>query len=177
MSDPKRQPNDDLRFTRLWIEAQHTLTGFVTLHVHDYALVDDILQEVATQATENFDQYDPTRPFGAWLIGIARMRIAEAYRKKGRSPVIFSNDVMESITTAFIAAQPDASDRLEALRACMDKLSERHRRVIDLRYSRLKSSEQIADQVGGSAEAIDSMLYRIRMALRQCISSFLEAQQ
>jgi len=177
MTEQKPQPSDDLRFTQLWIDAQHTLTGFVTLHVQDYAMVDDIVQEVATQATENFDQYDPSRPFGAWLIGIARMRIAEAYRKKGRSPVVFSNDVLASITQAFIDAQPESSDRLEALRECMSKLSDRHRRVIDLRYSRQKSSDQIADQVGTSPEAIDSMLYRVRLALRDCIAKVMEAKR
>jgi len=177
MTDETRQPNDALRFTRLWIEAQHTLTGFITLHVHDYALVDDILQSVAMQATENFDQYDSTRPFGAWLIGIARMRIAEAYRKQGRSPVFFSNDLMESISNALIAAQPQTNERLEGLRVCMSKLSDRHRRVIELRYTRHKSSGEIAAQVGGSGEAVDSMLYRIRQALRQCIAQYMEAQR
>lgn len=176
MPQEERQPDADLRFTRLWIDAQHTLTGFVTLHVHDYASVDDIVQDVASQATENFDQYDPARPFGAWLIGIARMRIAESYRKKGRSPIVFSNDIMESITQAFIDAQPESTDRLDALRDCMGKLSDRHRRVIDLRYTRQKSSEQIAEQVGGSSEAIDSMLYRIRLALRQCIAKTMGAK-
>lgn len=177
MSDESSQPNADLRFTRLWIEAQHTLTGFVTLHVHDYASVDDIIQEVAAQATENFERYDPARPFGAWLIGIARMRIAESYRKQGRSPVVFSNDVMDSITQAFIAVQPETSDRLEGLRHCMAKLSDRHRRVIDLRYARQKSSDEIANQVGGSAPAIDAMLYRVRIALRDCIAKFVEGQR
>ncbi|MEO0476707.1 MAG: sigma-70 family RNA polymerase sigma factor [Planctomycetota bacterium] len=177
MSENPRQPNADLKFTRLWIEAQHTLTGFVTLHVHDYAAVDDIIQEVATQATENFDQYDPARPFGAWLIGIARMRIAESYRKKGRSPVVFSDDVISSISDAFIAAQPETNERLEALRGCMAKLSDRHRRVIELRYARQRSSDEIADQVGGSSEAVDSMLYRIRLALRDCIAKRMEGQR
>ena len=105
------------------------------------------------------------------------MRIAESYRKKGRSPVVFSNDVMASITQAFLDAQPESSDRLEALRDCMAKLNERHRRVIDLRYTRQNSSEQIADQVGTSPEAIDSMLYRIRLALRQCIAKHMEANR
>lgn len=177
MSEQDPQTNVDLRFTRLWIEAQHTLTGFVTLHVHDYAIVEDIIQEVATQATENFDQYDPARPFGAWLIGIARMRIAESYRKKSRSPIIFSNDVMESITQAFIDAQPDSSERLEALRTCIAKLSDRHRRVIDLRYNRQKSSDQIAQQVGSSPESVDSMLYRVRLALRDCIAKVMEGHR
>ncbi|MEM6259427.1 MAG: sigma-70 family RNA polymerase sigma factor [Planctomycetota bacterium] len=177
MPEQPRQPSDDLRFTRLWIESQHTLTGFVTLHVQDYAAADDIIQEVATQATEHFDQYDPSRPFGAWLIGIARMRIAEAYRKKGRSPIIFSNDVMDSITKAFVAIEPESSDRLEALRACMSRLNNRHRRVIDLRYNRRRSSDEIANQVGGSSEAVDSMLYRIRLALRKCIASRMGASR
>ena len=175
MSDPSNNPN--LRFTRLWVKAQHTLTGFVTLHVHDYAMVDDIIQEVAAQATENFEKYDPSRPFGAWLIGIARMRIAESYRKQGRSPIVFSNDVMQSITRAFVTAEPEANDRLEGLRKCMDKLSDRHRRVIELRYARHKSSDQIADQVGTSSEAVDSMLYRVRLALRDCIAKHMEGER
>jgi len=175
--DPQHRPPADPVFTDYWLASQHALGGFVRLHVRNHNHADDIIQEVARQATEHFDQYDPSRPFIAWLIGIARQRIAESYRKQGTRPVVFSTDVIESLTDAYAQLQDETSDRLEGLRNCMDQLSDRHRRVIELRYSSRKSSTEIAEQVGGSAGSIDVMLHRIRTALRTCVKQYLESNR
>jgi len=176
MSD--KQPQSDAGnpsgFAELWLDAQHALGGFVCVHVQDQALADDIVQEVARQATANFDQYDPARPFIAWLIGIARQRIAEHYRERGRRPVVFSSDILDAITDAYAQLQPEVDDRLDALRACMEQLNNRHRRVIDLRYSRQLTQDQIAAQVGSNGRAVNAMLFRIRTALRECVSKKME---
>ena len=158
----------------LWLDAHHAIGGYVCVHVQDQALADDIVQEVARQATANFDQYDPDRPFIAWLIGIARQRIAETYRNQGRKPIVFSSEVIDSITDAYVELQPEVDDRLDALRHCMDQLSERHRRVIELRYARQLSQDQIGAQVGSNGRAINAMLFRIRTALRECVSKRME---
>lgn len=162
-------------FTDLWIGAQYALGGFVCLHVQDVGLAEDIIQEVARQATANFDQYDQTRPFAAWVIGIARQRIAEMHRKRGRQPVIFSSDLVESLTAAFDELEPEMEDRLEGLRNCVDELSSRHRRVVELRYGRQLSPQQIAEQVGASTTAVTTMLHRVRNALRVCVSKYMES--
>jgi RNA polymerase sigma-70 factor (ECF subfamily) len=161
-------------FAERWLDAQHALGGFVCVHVQDQSLADDIVQEVARQATANFDRYDPDRPFIAWLIGIARQRIAEHYRTLGRRPVVFSSDIIESITDAYVDMQPQVDDRLDALRACMEQLNNRHRRVIELRYARQLSQDEIASQVGSNGRAINAMLFRIRTALRECVSKKTE---
>ena len=148
--------------------------GYVCSHVTDHALAEDVIQEVARQATANFDQYDRDRPFVAWLIGIARQRIAESYRMQGRKPVVFSTEVVEALTAAYTQLQPEVNDQLEGLRLCMDKLSDRHRRAIELRYARRQSSAQIAEQVGGRASSIDVMLHRIRTALKHCVNQHVE---
>ena len=75
------EPAKPASFAKLWLQAQHALGGFVFLHVPDHHLADDIIQEVAELAAERFEQYDQSRPFIAWLIGIARNRIAQAYRE------------------------------------------------------------------------------------------------
>jgi len=164
-------------FAELWLEAQHALGGFVHLHVPDHALADDIMQEVARQATEHFEQYDHDRPFIAWLIGIARQRIAQAYRAQGRRPIVFSSEMLDAITHAYTDMQPTEDDRLDGLRICMSRLSDRHRRVIELRYARQMTSQQIADQVACSPRAVTSMLQRIRSALRKCVAQYMEAQR
>ena len=174
---PEDTPQDDRinprGFAELWLDAQHALGGFVCVHTQDQAMADDIVQEVARQATANFDQYDQSRPFIAWLIGIARQRIAEVYRTRGRRPIVFSSEIIDSITEAYVDIQPEVDDRLDALRACMEQLSERHRRVIDLRYSRQLSQDDIAARVGSNGRAINAMLFRIRTALRDCVNKHM----
>lgn len=161
-------------FAELWLKSQNTLGGYVCAHVPDPTLAEDIMQEVAKQATANFDRYDPSRPFLGWLIGIARQRIADAYRARSRRPVVFSSDIVDSLARVYQDLEPETDSRAEGLRHCMKQLSERHRRVLDLKYGRRQSTKQIADQVGGSQGSIDTMIYRLREALRRCINQYME---
>lgn len=160
-----------------WIQSQHAITGFVSMHVHDFAMVEDIVREVGAQASKNFDQYGSSRLFSAWLIGIARLRIVDMLRQRGRRPLVLSGDTFDALTAELAAMQPETNDRLEALRQCLDKRNERHRRVIELRYARQQSSEAIVDQVGSNPVAIDSMLYRVRDALRKCLVKLMEGDR
>lgn len=179
MTKPRNQPEParPASFAKLWHQNQHALGGFVCLHVPDHHLADDVIQEVAELAAEKFEQYDQERTFIGWLIGIARNRIAQAYREKGRRPIVFSSEALDSIANAYTAMQPNDDDRLDGLRECMAKLSDRHRRVIELRYARQLTSEQIASQVACSPRAVTSMLQRIRTALRKCVSQYMEDQR
>ncbi|MBX2852807.1 MAG: sigma-70 family RNA polymerase sigma factor [Phycisphaeraceae bacterium] len=183
MSDTPAQPDSSLEsppekgFAELWLKSQNTLGGYVCAHVPDHALAEDVMQEVARKATANFGQYDHSKPFLGWLIGIARQRIADAYRAKNRRPIVFSSDIVDSFAKVYEEIEPEEDDRAEGLRICMDKLSDRHRRVMDLKYGRRQSTKTIADQVGASVGSIDTMIYRIREALRQCINQYLERQR
>jgi len=174
-SPPDPPPHDPSPkgFAELWLKSQNTLGGYVCAHVPDHALAEDIMQEVARQATANFDQYDHAKPFLGWLIGIARQRIADAYRAKNRRPVVFSSDIVDSFARVYEQLEPEEDDRAEGLRICMDKLSDRHRKVLDLKYGRRQSTKDIADQVGASPGSIDTMIYRLREALRRCINQYL----
>lgn len=163
-------------FAELWLKSQNTLGGYVCAHVPDHNLAEDIMQEVARKATAHFDQYDHARPFLGWLIGIARQCIADAYRAKKRRPIVFSSDIVDSFAKVYIDLEPEEDRRAEGLRTCLAKLSDRHRRVLDLRYGRRVSTNDIAAQVGSSPGSIDTMIYRIREALRQCINTYLEKE-
>ncbi len=176
-SPAKHDDPRQLTFAEQWSKAHHTLGGFVRAQSPEPGLAEDIIQEVARQATENFDQYDPAKPFAAWLVGIARQRIVDVYRERGRRPMLFSSEVVDSLASTFAQMQPEHDDRIDGLRICLDKLSDRHRRVIDLRYARQMSADEIAENVGCSTRAVTSMQQRIREALRHCVSQYVEAQQ
>lgn len=175
MSADTPQPDPPQKgFAELWLTSQNTLGGYVCAHVPDHNLAEDIMQEVARQATANFDQYDHDRPFLGWLIGIARQRIADSYRAKNRRPIVFSSDIVDSFARVYEQLEPQTDDRAEGLRHCMEKLSHRHRRVLDLKYGRRQSTKTIAEQIGTSPGSIDTMIYRLREALRQCINKYME---
>ncbi|MEM6506427.1 MAG: sigma factor-like helix-turn-helix DNA-binding protein [Planctomycetota bacterium] len=103
--------------------------------------------------------------------------MAEAFRQQGQRPVVFSTDVIESLTVAYAGLQDEVSDRMDGLRQCMEKLNDRHRRVLDLKYARRLTSGEIAKQVGGSAGSVDVMIHRLRTALRKCINQHLESRR
>lgn len=178
MPDMSRQSDDgaSLTFAELWSKSHHALGGFVRVHAPDPAIAEDIIQEVARQATEHFDRYDQSLPFTAWLVGIARQRIVDVYRERGRRPMIFSSEIVDSLSATFAQMQEQHDERIDGLRHCLDKLSERHRRVIELRYARHMSAQEIAENVGCSPRAVTSMQQRIREALRLCVSQYMEAQ-
>jgi RNA polymerase sigma-70 factor (ECF subfamily) len=160
-----------------WQKAHHTLGGFVRVHAPEPGLAEDIMQDVARRATEYFDQYDPERPFADWLVGIARQPIVDIYRERGRRPMSFSSEIVDSLAETFAQMQPEHDERVDGLRVCLGKLSDRHRRVIELRYARQLTSKQIAEQVGCTPRAVVSMQQRIREALRKCVSNYMEAQR
>lgn len=171
-------PQQDVQkgFAELWLKSQNTLGGYVCAHVPDHTMAEDVMQEVARQATANFDQYDHAKPFLGWLIGIARQRIADSYRAKNRRPIVFSSDIVDKFAKVYVELEPEEDERADGLRVCMSKLSDRHRRVMELKYSRRQSTQTIAEQVGGSPGSVDTMIYRIREALRQCINQHLERE-
>jgi len=177
MENKPQQNKGRPEFTDEWLRAQHLLGGFIRMHVRDYSMAEDVMQDVARQASANFDRYDPEKPFLAWLFGIARQRIAEHFRVQQRKPLIFSSEVVDAFVAEAIALQPEVNDRLEALRLCLEQLQDRHRLALELRYDRKQTSEQIAEQLGGNAVSIDSTLYRVRAALKQCIRERMEASR
>lgn len=178
MTDRPTHPDEQRQrdFTRLWLQSQHVLGGFVRLQIKDHNDASDIIQEVAAQASIHFEKYDPSRPFAAWLMGIARQRIAERFRKLNRSPITFSSEAVDLMMPALTAIQEQSTDRMEALRGCMARLSDKQTRLIDLRYSQMLSSDQIADAIGSTPSAINVMLFRIRDALRRCIEHKMETE-
>jgi DNA-directed RNA polymerase specialized sigma24 family protein len=60
---------------------------------------------------------------------------------------------------------------LEALRDCQAKLPGPAARVLGLRYVECLGFEEIAAKVGGTGSAVQRMISRIRLQLRDCIKA------
>jgi RNA polymerase sigma-70 factor (ECF subfamily) len=82
---------------------------------------------------------------------------------------VFSDQLMAMIGGHLeTLAEQTADQRREALHDCIRQLDERRRRLIEMRYSRGLSVNQIAESLGKSVAAVKGSLHRVRKALEQC---------
>lgn len=170
---PTENHNPIQRFTDLWLESQDMLAGYVYMRIRNFHDAEDVIQEIARSAAGTFDQYDPAKPFGPWLITIANRRIVDYFRKQGRSPLTLSDQAIKEIADAHLELADSSDERFDALQACLSQLSDRHRHAIDLRYGQAMEPEQIAKRVGASPTAVNALIYRVRKALASCIKERL----
>lgn len=164
-------------FTRLWVQNQRAISAYIHISMRDAHYAEDVLQDVAADASRNFDKYDASRPFVAWLIGIARQRLVDHYRKRERQRAELSPDAIGLLDKAYAEVAEEVDDRLVALRKCMDKLPDHHRVLINRRYGFDDALADIAKSVGSNAKAVNAMLVRIRKLLADCVEQRMEAQR
>lgn len=155
--------------TRLWTLAQPTASAFVSSLVREIRDRDDVMQEVAVAVMESFASYDRSRPFVAWVIGIARNQVRLYCRRKGRDRLVFDPEAMEQLEQAFAEIPPRDIRILDYLEECVRSLKGRARELCELRYERDLKPVAIAPRVGMSANGVAKALQRIRELLRECV--------
>jgi RNA polymerase sigma-70 factor (ECF subfamily) len=170
--EPARQLAADSRqaLATHWVKAQPVVAAFITSIVRDSHCADDVLQEVARISAVKFDEYDSSRPFTSWVLGIARYEILRFRRTQGRSRIMFSDSLLENLSEEF-QDQSELSDaRRRALRDCLDAISGRRRIVLEMRYQRDLRPLDIAERLGITSNAVLVLLHRTRRILADCIS-------
>jgi RNA polymerase sigma-70 factor (ECF subfamily) len=158
-----------------WERARTAVFAQLLAGIGSFHDAEDLLQEVAISVAQNYGDYDPTRPFIAWALGITRNHMLMYFRRYHRNRVKFSNELMASMERHF-ASIPEASldPRREALHRCINQLDDRRRRLIELRYSSGFSMEKIAEVIGKSIAATKGSLHRVRRILEQCVTRSVE---
>ena len=156
-------------FTRQWTSALPKVSAFVGSMVFDVSDRDDVLQDCAIAAMTSFDRYDSTRPFVAWVIGVARNQVRLYLRRKSKDPHIFDDDALDNLVDAFARNRPSHDKRLTRLENCVSQLDDRARELCELRYARNLKPAAIGEQLGMSPNAAAKALQRIREQLRSCL--------
>ena len=162
---------------RLLMQHEGELRAFVGSMVRDRALSDDVFQEVALALWEQAHRYDASRPFAPWARGIAANKVLERRRRDRRFPLAFSPETIEAVAQAFARTEAGARRELDALEHCFQRLPERARRLLALRYEGDLSAGEIARRTGRTLAAIYQALSRARAALETCIRRRLAAEQ
>ena len=163
------EPQQAEQFAVLWTAAQPTISAFIRTLNPQYQQADEVLQRVAVTLVRKFEQYDPSRPFGAWAIGVAKYEVLYFRRERATDKHLFSDDIVEQFASRYELFTDEIDPIREALRHCLEELKGRSKRVIDLRYRRGMRSNVIAEEMSLSPGAVRMLLCRVREKLRRCI--------
>ncbi|MHC5036700.1 MAG: RNA polymerase sigma factor [Planctomycetota bacterium] len=144
------------------------LFGFIFVRVgRDRGLAEDITQDVFFEAWRNLDRFRTDARFPAWLVGIAKRKLAKHFRK----PAVKTSPLVERL----FAEAPGPESTLEAEElalAVTQGLTHLHpdaRRLLLMKYRDGLSQKEIAARLGTSPEAVNSRLQRARLAFKKAL--------
>ena len=136
--------------------------------------VDDVLQETNLVLWEKRTAFEHGSNFRAWACAIARFRVMGHRRKLARLGVqILDEDLAEQLAAECEAEPGELTDRLRALEHCLGRLQEKERALIDFRYFSDSQLEEYSAQCGRPVGSLRVSLFRIRTALKNCITDQL----
>lgn len=153
----------------LWTSAQPVVSAFIASVIRDSRDREDVIQETALAVFDSIANYDSSRPFNAWAIGVARNQVGLYLRRRKRDRHVFDDSAIGCLEAAF--GRISASPKLDFLPECMRQLDARARQMCDLRYQEELKPAAIAHELGMTANAVSKALQRIREELRLCIES------
>jgi len=164
------------RMTRHWLVSEHAIRAYIAGAVSSFQDREDLLQQVALTVARRFEEFDESRPFIAWALWLARSRIVDFYRSRGKHMQFLSDTFLEQYADALIERQDEVHPQREALDHCMEKLPERSRSLIRLKYHDGLKIDQIAETIRSTPASVRVTLFRIRDALADCIQRRLASE-
>lgn len=167
------EEDQQIRFTQLWTDAQPTVSQYAASLIRDQWAVRDIMQSTSLALVRNFSEYDESRPFLPWALGVAKFEILGHRRNAARNRMICDSEFVEKYTQAWAEIAPQMSDEAAALRHCVGELNGRARTIINLRYAESQTSDAIASELGLTAANVRAILRRTRDALLRCVEKQL----
>jgi RNA polymerase sigma-70 factor (ECF subfamily) len=169
---------DTEAYLRLLTQHDRWLATYVYSLVASAADAQDILQEVKVTMWKHFANFEAGTNFRAWARKIATNQILN-YRRATQKHV--SSQLEENFIEAVAAEidrRADVLDRkADALRLCLRKLPETHRKIVVWRYFEDCGVEEIAAKSERSVEAVYRLLSRIRAVLNDCVSRQIASPQ
>lgn len=144
-----------------WEEARRTCLRFARRYAKNAVEAEDIAQDALLRAWRKRSTLRDRASLRPWLAAIVRN---EAFREYGRNRPAPSDtlDLREGAEDERVLATAERAD----LRAALDRLNERDRQLVRLRYDEDLTQEGIARRLGIPDGTVKVRLHRVRAKLR-----------
>ena len=157
-------------FVRLLSASQSKIYTYIVRLVPNISDADDLMQETSAAMWQQRHKYQPDTNFTGWGIRIAYFKILD-YRKslKKDTRIVFTDEVFEQLANAAEDDKDKNNDYFLVLHKCLNKLSEQDGMIIDMKYVKGLSVNNIAEVLNMNARKIYYCLSRIHNLLLTCV--------
>jgi RNA polymerase sigma-70 factor (ECF subfamily) len=130
-------------------------------------LVEDVVQDVFLAALASLASFQGTSSLRTWLLGIARHKVEDHYRRRLRAPEPLDEEAEGASTDDPLPDEAIDRERArEKTQQVLQQLHEAYRFVLVWRYWENRSVRDIAEATGKTEKAVERMLARARARFR-----------
>lgn len=156
---------------------QRKLFSYVYRLVGNKEETEDILQNVFVKAYRNIKTFDIERKFSSWIYRIAHNEAINFLKKRNKKKFISWEDIVASkdkMETKSDERSPiDIWIRKESameINQAMEKMPEKYRKVLMLRYFSEKSYQEIGRMIGSPVNTVGTLINRAKKKLMAAIN-------
>lgn len=166
----RAQGGDRLAYRRLLEEITPYLRSLAARRIQNRGDIEDAVQDALLTVHAMRNTYDPTRPFGPWLVAIANRRIVDVLRRRGRAgsretPLDAEHETFATPEANF----HEAASEGRALRDAVESLPPGQREAIRLLKLNEMSLKEASAASGMSVAALKVATHRALRSLRRLL--------
>ena len=161
---PAVDPDPGFALLELYDVALPQVYGYLLPRCGQQALAEDLTAETFLAAVAACRSHPPPRISVGWLIGVARHKLADHWRRTARE-----EQRLRTVATGQQPADDPIERRLDVLvaRQVLASLPPHHRAVLTLRYLDGLGVPEVAGHLDRTVHATEALLVRARSAFRR----------
>lgn len=171
--DSDKAADSDLAEDYLVLLNRHEkqIAAYVHTLLPDPTDAEDILQASRVTLWKRFSDFEPGTNFVAWARKVVLHQVLNHRRSAKRKPLYATDpQVIEAVAAEIDRQSDQLAARSEALDECLQRLPDRQRQTILLRYYEDCEISEIATRTNRTEGAVYRLLSRIRQTLNECVS-------
>ena len=176
----KARKGDQLAYAELLGRYRDAIYFMLLKMVNSQVDAEDLTIEAFGKAFKNIDQYTPNFAFSTWLFKIATNNCIDFIRKK-RASLVSLDQTMDgedslSPSTLIQSDDPDPEayminkQKIKHMRNVVSRLKPRYRQLVELRYFKEYSYDEIAEELDIPIGTVKAQLFRARELLLNIIN-------
>jgi len=180
----KARTGDQLAYAELLGRYRDAIYFMLLKMVNSQVDAEDLTIEAFGKAFKNIDQYTPNFAFSTWLFKIATNNCIDFIRKKRASLVSLDQtmDGEDSLapSTLIQSDDPDPEtyminkQKIKHMRKVVSRLKPRYRQLVELRYFKEYSYDEIAVELDIPIGTVKAQLFRARELLLNIMNRSVE---
>jgi RNA polymerase sigma-70 factor (ECF subfamily) len=170
---PDNTPTDAL--LRHVVAEDGVVRAYVYSVTRGHRETEDVIQEVWRVACQKIADFDDSRPFRPWILGITRLQLLKWRQALARSREVLAPDILDLLAETAETCREELDLRGQYLRECLKQMPGSGRRILHMKYFDGMKIAAIAVKLRKSVAAVEMALVRLRRVLRTCVDGALRA--